>query len=178
MIYGIHNFLNGKTNLPFGERVGFKNLYILFVVILWLGFTERISFGLGVIIALSFMLLSTNLLVVPYLYLWNITSIKINKKFFKKRVFIYRRGRKIKFSKNKGNKLYFDSPIGIVLGDRVYLNDDSFIFPDNIPIEGINYIKKHYGANYMKDFDGFIEEIDGKDDISTINRKAIIFVLE
>ncbi len=170
LFHGIlnHKFFIGELKITvFVLIAGYLlRLYIL-------GDISSKSFYIAIIILSIFKI---GILDYPYLYLWNLMTIKLNKKFFKNNVFIYG-DKKVSFYKRK-SWLSFDAPIGIKIDSTIYLDnryEDNYWGNRGLFIE---ILEKNYRLKYLENLGNFLEEdIKKEDKIEDIKRKMILMRL-
>ncbi|KKL86077.1 hypothetical protein LCGC14_1948290, partial [marine sediment metagenome] len=170
MIIGLYNFLHrnilGRIGRTFRRSVGNPNNF--FLVLATLGFlyiTERITIGTTIWLAIPTAILYTGVLISPYVYLTNMIILSVQKKFFKKHIYIYSNGhRRIDF--RKGKYYWLNKAVGIMVADKIYLDDE---YNDFILWGMGNRIV------YINNLRDFIEdELTKRDSPETIKRRILL----
>jgi len=162
MIYGLHNLLRHRLRIPFSYHSKYYHL-VVFILILLLTFYGLSNWKWLVGIYLFASLIYSGILNTPYLYLVNIIAIKINRKFFKQKVFVYFNGEKLKLRKNAER---FDTAKGIIMNERMLIDND---YEDKIIPYEVEYCQN------LSSF--FADEVKDTDSIEKIKKKLILYRL-
>ncbi len=164
MIYGLSKLLRG-SNRFFGMSV--NNIHIFIIIMAFLGITKRIPLTIPTFVFVIIVgIIYTRILNKPYLYLWNLFNICLTKKFLYNRIYVFTIWEKIMFSKDRGRGLYMDKVTGIILNNKLYIDEGQE--------RHLKILGRNYDLHIIEDLNFFLTHLNKKDTKETIKKKLIL----